>query len=263
MNHNQAQNSFASGLSYLAQGARLLKNKELRRYILVPVLINCVLFIALSSFLLHYFWSLVGSGNTLIPEWLQPWVAPFAWFVWFLVGVLFLIIYAYSFNFITNIIAAPFYGKLSEVTQKLIAGESIPQESTGKMLLRVFSRECSKLIYFLGRGFLVVLVMILIMFIPVINSLAPLIGLVWGAWSMAIQYTDYPADNHQVPFPIMRDLLWRHSRSSLGFGGAVIGCSIIPVVNIFAMPAAVIGGTIYWHNELRQTQQAKAESANS
>lgn len=263
MNYNQPSNSFTSGAGYLIQGARLLSNKQLRPYILVPILVNCALFVVLSSFLLSYFWNLVESGNTLIPEWLHPWVAPFAWFVWFLVGVLFLIVYAYSFNFITNFIAAPFYGKLSEVTQKLISGEDIPDESIGRMLLRVFSRECSKLFYFLGRGCLIVLVMILVMFIPFVNSLAPLIGLFWGAWSMAIQYTDYPADNHQVPFPTMRNLLWRRSRSSLGFGGAVIGCSIIPLVNILAMPAAVIGGTIYWLNELQEVQSTTDETSKT
>ncbi len=247
----QPLNSFSSGINYLIQGLRLLPNPKLRKYILIPILVNCLLFVALSSLLLGYFWSIVDSGNSFIPEWLQPWIAPFAWFVWFLVGVLFLIVYAYSFNIITNFIAAPFYGKLSEVTQKLLTGEDIPDEALGKMLLRVFSREFSKLFYFLGRGLMVILVMILVSFIPVIQSLAPLIGLAWGAWSMSIQYADYPADNHQIPFPAMRNQLWTKSRSSLGFGGAVMLCSVVPFVNILAMPAAVTGGTIYWLNELR------------
>lgn len=254
MNSDYSGNSFTTGLNYLVEGLRLLGNKKLRPYIVVPILVNCLLFIVLTSFLLNYFWSVVESGNSFIPEWLQPWVAPFAWFVWFLVGVLFLIVYAYSFNIITNFIAAPFYGKLSEVTQKLLTGEDIPEEKIGMMLLRVFSRECSKLFYFMGRGLLVILVMVLISFIPIIQSLAPLIGLAWGAWSMSIQYTDYPADNHQIPFPEMRNCLWKRSRSSLGFGGAVMAGSVIPFVNIFAMPAAVTGGTLYWLNELRHCQ---------
>lgn len=255
MKKNYPSNSFTAGVGYLFEGFRLLGNKKLRTYILVPIIVNCLLFIALSSFLLSYFWAVVESGNSFIPEWLQPWVAPFAWFVWFLVGVLFLIVYAYSFNIITNFIAAPFYGKLSEATQKLVANEDIPEESLSHMLFRVFSRECSKLFYFLGRGFLVILVMVLVSFIPIVQSLAPLIGIAWGAWSMAIQYADYPADNHQIPFPEMRNGLWQRSGSSLGFGSAVMFCSVLPFVNIFAMPAAVIGGTIYWLNELQSNTE--------
>ena len=250
------RNSVAAGVNYLIAGIRLLGNRKLRPYILIPIFVNCVLFIVLTSVLLSYFWSVVENSNSLIPEWLQPWVAPFAWFVWFLVGVLFLILYAYSFNFITNFIAAPFYGKLSEVTQKLLTGDDIPDEPLGKMLVRVLSRELSKLFYFLGRGFLVILIMILIMFIPIVQSLSPLIGIAWGVWSMAIQYTDYPADNHQVPFPDMRNQLWKRSRSCLGFGSAIMACSVIPFINIFIMPAAVIGGTIYWLNELKECHQS-------
>ena len=256
------KNTFTAGINYLIEGVRLLPNKTLRAYILVPILVNCVLFVVLSSFLLSYFWNVVDSGNSFIPEWLQPWVAPFAWFVWFLVGVLFLIIYAYSFNIITNIIAAPFYGKLSEVTQKILTGESIPDESVSHMLARVTSREFSKLFYFLGRGTMVILVMVLVSFIPIVQSLAPLIGIAWGAWSMSIQYTDYPADNQQIPFPIMRNRLWAHSGSSLGFGGGVMLCSVVPFLNIFAMPAAVIGGTIYWLNELQDHSTVKLEDVS-
>lgn len=234
------------------EGAKLLTHPKLRIYIVVPIIVNCVLFIVLSTLLLSYFWTIVESGNSFIPEWLQPWVEPFAWFVWALVAVLFLIIYGYSFNVITNFVAAPFYGMLSEATHKILTGQALPDEHLGKMLVRVFSRECSKLLYFLGRGFLIILVMILVSLIPVVQVLAPAIGLFWGAWSMAIQYADYPADNHQIPFPDMRNSLWSRLRSSIGFGGAVMGCSVIPIINIFAMPAAVTGGTIFWLNEHSQ-----------
>lgn len=240
-------------------GAKLLTNPKLRPYVLVPLLVNCLLFVVITSVVLTYFWAVVESGNSFVPEWLQPWIAPFAWFVWFLVAVLFLILYGYSFNVITNFIAAPFYGLLAEAAYKLLSGRNLPAESILHLLLRVFSREFSKLFYFLGRGFLVILLMLLISFIPIVQGLAPIIGILWSAWSMAIQYVDYSADNEQVPFPEMRNCLWRRSRSSLGFGSAVMLSSVIPIVNIFAMPAAVAGGTIYWLEELRSSDNTVDE----
>lgn len=253
------QNNLMSGARYMAEGAKLLWHPKLRVYILVPVLINCVLFFVLTATVLSYYWALVDAGNSFIPAWLQPILAPLEWFVWFIIGVVFLIGYAYTFNIITNIIAAPFYGLLSESTEKLVTGKELEPESLGKMLLRVFGRELSKLFYFLGRGILVLLVMILVGFIPVVQVLAPLIGLLWGAWSMAIQYADYAADNHKLPFSDMRKRLAKKSRSSLGFGGCVMGCSVVPFVNIFAMPAAVTGGTLFWLNELSDNPEKKLE----
>lgn len=240
------------GVHYMVEGIRLLWHPRLRKYILVPLLVNCILFVALTSLILGYYWALVDGSASLIPDWLSPWLAPLKWIAWFIVGTLFLIVYGYSFNLITNFIAAPFYGFLASETEKLITGKSPPDESLGKMLARVFSREISKLLYFFGRGLLVILLMILVSLIPLLNFAAPIIGLIWAAWSMSIQYADYAADNHQVPFPAMRDCLWLRKRSSLGFGGCIMACSVIPIVNIFAMPAAVTGGTLFWLNEIRE-----------
>ncbi len=245
-------NSFCAGVNYMIEGIRLLWHPKLRVYILVPLAVNCVLFIALTSLLLSYFWSIVNSDMAFIPEWLAPVVEPFKWFVWFIVGALFLILYGYAFNVITNVIAAPFYGLLAESAEKILTGNELPVETLWSLIPRVLLREISKLTYFLMRGLLVILLMILVGFIPLLQILAPLIGLTWGAWTMAIQYADYPADNHQVEFYDMRNCLWSRIRSSLGFGTTIMGCSIVPIINIFAMPAAVTGGTIFWLNELKQ-----------
>jgi len=247
----------------MLEGVRLLWHPRLRKYILVPLLVNCIIFFALTSVIVGYFLALMNGGESWLantteqlPYVLKLLVDIFAsivkWMAWFVIGSLFLIVYGYSFNVITNFIAAPFYGLLAAETERLVTGQAPPDESIGKMLVRVFSREFSKLFYFFGRGIIVILLIILISFIPVLNIFGPLIGLIWAAWSMAIQYADYAADNHQVPFSDMRDCLWKRNRSCLGFGGSLMACSVIPIVNIFAMPAAVTGGTLFWLNEIRE-----------
>ncbi len=252
---NYPTNNWFTGARYMIDGAKLLWHPKLRIYILVPLLINCVLFFVITATALSYYWALVNAGNSFIPSWLQPILAPLEWFVWFIIGVVFLIGYAYVFNIITNIIAAPFYGLLAESAEKLLTGKKLPSEPLGKMLFRVFGRELSKLLYFLGRGILVLLVMVLVGFIPIIQVAAPLIGLIWGAWSMSIQYADYSADNHQLSFSDMCKVLGVKLRSSLGFGGCIMGCSVVPILNIFAMPAAVTGGTLFWLNELSDASE--------
>lgn len=64
---------------------------------------------------------------------------------------------------------------------------------------------------------------------------------------MAVQYTDYAADNQQVKFQVMRAQLRTRTVSSLSLGGLIMLGSMVPVVNIFMMPIAVAGATVYWH----------------
>jgi CysZ protein len=249
------QNNLATGVFYYTEGLRLLLHPKLRPYILVPLLVNIVLFTFLTGVMLHYFGGLIDWATAFIPTWL----APLAFLAWILLGILMLIIYGYSFNMITNIIAAPFYGLLSMKTEELLTGKTPPDESLLRMIPRVMWRELCKLWYFFSRGLVVVLVMILVGTIPLVQILAPLIGLAWGAWSMAIQYADYPADNNQKNFKTLRNCLWQKKFSSTGFGAFIMLCSVIPIVNIFAMPAAVTGGTYLWLRELKSCQEGACQ----
>jgi len=57
---------------------------------------------------------------------------------------------------------------------------------------------------------------------------------------------DYPADNNQVGFIKLREELRNRRLISLSFGGSVLIATTIPVLNLFAMPASVIGATSFW-----------------
>lgn len=257
------------GVDALMRGARLLTRRELRPFIVIPLLINLVLFVALTAIMLtqidglaEYLGSLLSHEpvNTENMSWWESlmargaaWAANvFQWLAWLiviLVVLFFLFVYGYLFGIITNIIAAPFNGFLAEKVEELLTGRAPPAEPIGRMVWRTLGRELRKLRYFIGWG-LVVLVIALFtswtVFIPAVLSA------VWGAWCMAIQYVDYPLDNHQRPFDELKNILMRRKFTTLGFGGAVMLAKMVPVLNIFVMPAAVAGGTALWIDRLRQ-----------
>ena len=218
---------------------------------LVPVVVNIVLMVVLTSMFIQYFDFIVKVSQDYIPDLL----APLMWLVWIVVGTLMLLVYGYSFNVITNFIAAPFYGILAEKAEKIICGKEPPTEPLGKMIIRVMRRELRKIIYFFSRGILIGLIVLLLSLtfgsVPIIQFAGPLLGLAWAAWSMTIQYVDYPADNHQFRFRSLRKKLWVKRYSSFGFGSMVMALTVIPIVNIFVMPAAVVGGTLFWSHELK------------
>lgn len=238
------------GAQYFIQGIRLLGHRKLRAYILVPLLVNCAIFAVLTTLVVTNF-DYLAQLDWNFPQWLEFLEKTLKWVVWFLLVVVIIIAYGYTFNMLTNIIAAPFYGLLAQRTEELLSGEQLVDEPLYKMIPRTLFREMKKLLYFVTRGIFILLLMVLLGTLPLLNFLVPVIGTLWGAWCMALQYADYPADNHQTPFPLLRQKLRHRKYSSIGFGATVLGCSMVPVLNIIAMPAAVVGGTSYWLHELK------------
>lgn len=250
-----ARNSLVSGARYFFRGLRLLLHPQLRWFILIPLIINCLLFAVLTTLLVQYFDHLT-TWSLPLPEILQFLEKTLKWVAWFLIVVVVLIGYGYSFNIITNIFAAPFYGILSQRTEEMLTGVQCPDEPLLHMIPRTIFREITKLVYFVSRGIFILLVMLFLALTFILNFLSPVVGTLWSAWSMSIQYVDYAADNHRTEFATLRKLLRKRLYSSIGFGGTVMACSMVPVLNIFAMPAAVIGGTLFWVNEVKGLQVA-------
>lgn len=233
-----------SAAQCLVKGTDVILQPGMRRFIVVPLLVNILVFVLLTFWLVHLYGDLLDQLVTWLPDWL----AFLAWILWIVFVLLLLVVYGYSFNLITNLIAAPFYGILAEKVATHITGNAPSEEPLGKLIVRTLGRELLKLWYFVSRGLLVLMLIVVVFFIPVIGGFAVLaISALWSAWSMAVQYTDYAADNQQVKFQVMRAQLRTRTVSSLSLGGLIMLGSMVPVVNIFMMPIAVAGATVYWH----------------
>jgi CysZ protein len=108
----------------------------------------------------------------------------------------------------------------------------------------------SFLSYILWPIFVVLVVlMVFFTFTMLANVIAAPLWLLFGVWMMAIQYIDYPADNHKLGWNEMLAWLRQKRWQSMSFGGIVYLVLLIPVVNILMMPAAVAGATLFWVRE--------------
>ena len=63
---------------------------------------------------------------------------------------------------------------------------------------------------------------------------------------MAVEYCDYPMSNAGLKLDSQRRLLRRRRGLALGFGAGVMTMTVVPGLNLVAMPAAVIGATLLW-----------------
>ncbi len=247
------QGNFFTGISYVFRGAALLLKPGFRKFLFIPLLINILVFSVATYYLMHIFGDWMDWALNWLPDWqwLRWLTGLITTLLWGSFASLLLIIYGYSFSTFTNLIAAPFYGLLAEKVQEHVTGNKLPPESFGHIIARTLARELVKLWYFVSRGIAIFFILFLMSFIPLINIAVPFLALIWGAWAMSLQYCDYPADNNKLPFSYLRDQLHSQLFSSMGLGGLVMAGLVVPVLNIFVMPAAVAGGTLFWLEDLR------------
>ena len=231
------------GLSYLIQGAKLLTQPSLRLFVIVPLLINLLIFSVLSYIAIDQFSLLLEQLLSYLPDWL---VAISKWLLSIIFGVLLLITMGYTFTLVANLISAPFNGLLSEKIEENLTAQPIETESIIAMTKRTLVRELIKWRYFLPRTIGIGIICIVLFFIPPLNLFIPVIGFIWGSWCMAIQYIDYPMDNHQLSFNRLKSDVSERRLTSLGFGSIIMFASSIPVLNFFIMPIAIAGATIFW-----------------
>ena len=180
---------------------------------------------------------------------LPSWLSFLNYVLWPLFVALVALMVFFTFTLLANIIAAPFNGFLSEKVEAVVRGvDNAPPFSWGElvaMVPRTLAREMRKLGYFLPRA----IALLILSFIPVLNLIAAPLWLIFGVWMMAIQYIDYPADNHKLGWNEMLAWLREKRWQSMSFGGVVYLVLLIPVVNILMMPAAVAGATLFWVRE--------------
>ncbi len=229
-------------MNYLLKGVGILAIPGYRKFILIPLLANLILFAVLTTLMVGYFSDTIAWALDALPTWLNF----LSWIMWPIMVALFLLVYGLSFSFITNIFAAPFNGLLAEKIQQ-DQGMALPSdESLSKLIVRTLAREVKKLMYFIWYGVWVALGLFIISFIPLVNLLVPFLAFAWGAWCLSVQYLDYAADNNHQSFKAMRTGAKRSMFNTLTFGGCITFLMMVPVVNIFVMPVAVAGATYMW-----------------
>jgi CysZ protein len=239
------------GTDYLVQGLRLLTRPGIRPFVLIPLLIN----IALFGGALWWGVQQVSALNAMLMGWLPGWLEWLSWLLWPIFLLLALLFVGYGFSIVANLIAAPFNGYLAEKAEQLLTGAPLATENNWKTILllvpRSIGRELRKLLYFVP----LLLGVFVLSMIPGINVIAAPLGFLIAAWMMTLQYLDYPFDNHAMSFAQVKQGARLQRLTSMGFGGAVMLGTMIPVLNLVIMPAAVCGATAYWVNDVKPSLQ--------
>lgn len=237
-----------AGAEFFIMGWDLIRQKGLRRFVIMPILLNIVLMVGIFMLFITQLNIMIDYVMAFIPDWLG-WLSGILFFL----SILFiLLVFYFSFITLSGFIAAPFNGLLAEKVEKMLTGEDLNATSSIDFIRdipRMLGREWQKLLYSLPRY----LGLFLFGFMPIIGqSVVPVLAFIFSGWMMAIQYCDYPFDNHKISFQTMKFKLQQRRWQNLSFGTLVTLCTFIPLVNFVVIPVAVCGATAMWVATYRQ-----------
>lgn len=247
---------FLTGISYLPRGFRLLWNPALRRYVALPIAVNVVVFALLFWLGTDQFGALLQAllpdpGQFSGPGWWQTFLRALTqlayWLLWPIFLIAMLLTMFYTFTLVANLIGSPFNGALSARVEEMLRGRRPPDPGRPlhqEIALSV-SGELRKYAYFAKLA----IPLLILFFIPGINVLAPVLWTLFGAWAIAVEYLDYPMANHGMVFAEERDALRKRRALALGFGCGILAMTLIPGLNLLAMPTGVIAATLLWLGE--------------
>lgn len=242
------ENEVKSGFHYFVTGWQLVTQSGLRRFVIMPILLNIVLMIGLIWIFITQISGMIDWLMSFLPGWLD-WLGS----VMFVASLaIILILFYFSFAMLSGFIAAPFNGLLAEKVEKMLTGEVLLDTDPAdfvKDIPRMLLREWQKLVYSVP----VYIALFLFGFMPVLGqTVVPIAAFLFGGWMMAIQYCDYPFDNHKISFQTMRIKLKKNRTQSLTFGTLITLCTFTPVINLVIIPVAVCGATAMWVNTYRR-----------
>ena len=227
--------SFIKGFLDCFSGFSLILKPGVKRFVLIPLVINIGLF-ALALKLLSD--QLDVWLEQLLPSWLD-WLSLLIYPLFY--ATIALVVF-YTFTVVANLIASPFNSLLSARIEALLTNqkpEDINSDGFMKLIIRTTGSELQKILYAI-KWFIP---LVIITIIPGINIISPFLWILFAAWFFAMEYNDYPLANRGQFFSEVKTYNQKNRMRALGLGSAVFILTSIPVINFLAMPVAVAGAT--------------------
>lgn len=238
--------NFLSGFRLALSGFSLIFRKGIRPFVIVPFLINLLVF----SAAIWLGWRNFAHLLDLMVAWLPSWLDWIQWLIWPLAIFLGLVIIYYTFTLLANLIAAPFNSLLSERVELLLGGKPVPPFEGFKtipgLLTRTIWSELRKIVYQVKWLILLLICSV----IPGVNLLAPFAWVYFGAWMLSIEYGEYPMGNHGHFFADVKSKLKADRATAMGMGAGIMLLTLVPGLNFLAMPVGVASGTALWVKRL-------------
>ena len=228
---------FAHGFSFLWRGAGELRRTPGAWWLMVvPVFINLALFVGLVVWLINITPTLMGWFT--FGAW-GGWVV-LAWIIAVFVYAAIVILYAFLFSIVAEVLGAPFYEEIGVRVDKR-HGAAIVERPWYQEVWLAIVQESQKLAVLLVIGF----AMFLLQFLPGIGQILSIVG---GVTILAVTLGGDAVGPALARRGYMlgdrRRWVLKHLMVVSGLGAAKAIGLIIPILNTVVLPFAAAGGTL-------------------
>lgn len=211
---------------------------------MAPVAVSAgivLVMVFLLAFLLDDFTALVTPFADRWPFWLR---GAMRISVGLAVIATFLLLIVVSFAEVTNVIGQPFFEIISDTVEKEL-GNAPPGADTPwwRTLPRATLESALTIAAYLGF----VVPLFAASFIPLVGqTVVPVIAAVVSGWFLALEIVQIPLERRGQKLRQRLSFHWdpRHRPEVLGFGLAAFLLFLVPLMNLLAMPGAIVGATL-------------------
>lgn len=236
------------GAGLVLEGLRLLAGPGLRPYLVLPIAIGSLalsivftLGATLGKSLLHWLGPELDSGLPMF-DWLWHWL----WWPSLAIGLVGLT--AYVAALAALLIGAPFNVLLADKVEYALTDK---RETRAKRIVlprtaRIAWRDQCKRVAIASVWLLPAWLLSLL--IPVAGVVA---WLALASWNLGLQYVRQQMRHEGSAIREVRARLRRHRAMTFGFGATTFALTLTPILNLVAMPAAVVGATLMWLREFK------------
>ncbi len=223
----------------------LLRAPRLYKYVLLPLLINIVVFILAVFLGMHFFNDIAAQYLPHGQEWY--WLL-LGYFLKAIAVLLTMVLVFFGFTVVGCLIASPFNDLLSERTEELLSQTTAEEEFSWLLFWtdarRTLFDESRKIFLFVGG----MLLLLLLYLVPVFGGLLyPAFSLIWTLFFLIIEYTGYVFSRKRLSFKKQRQYILARKFLMLGFGSGVLCLLALPFLQLLCIPLAVVGATRLCH----------------
>jgi CysZ protein len=147
-----------------------------------------------------------------------------------------------SFTVIAQIIGQPFYERISDRIEHQLGAvpagadapwwRSFPRASLESALLLALTLACTAPLLLLGL-------------VPVLGqTVVPVLQALVAGFFLAVELLAIPLERRGLHLAERLRFVWRHRAQTLGFGVTAFLLFLVPLMNVLAMPGAVVGATL-------------------
>jgi len=222
------------GLFLRTPGVRLLG--------ILPVLLAALLVLVLLGLLVVYLDELAGALTPFADRWdesSRTLVRVGAGLALLLGSTAVLVV---SFTVIAQILGQPFYERISDRIEHQLGAppagadapwwRSFPRASLESALLLAMTLACTAPLFVLGL-------------FPVFGqTVVPVLQALVAGFFLAVELLAIPLERRGLHLAGRLRFVWRHRAQTLGFGLTAFFLFLVPLMNVLAMPGAVVGATL-------------------